>query len=442
MSEGGRASVAKRLGVAVTGLAGSRGVLWAGVLLALADAASVVGSALESRLGTWIDLWPLPASWQPTALLVLVNFAIIYLVVDPAGASMRRAAAWVFGMIGVVAALKALVYYVAVVRGSIRCGFPVPFALLVGFLAWAQARAALRKALRERSLWRSALGESLGVGVALCALALAHILLFGMTATAAPAQALVVFGARVYADGTPSLALYDRVLTACDLYKRGLAPVIVLSGGGGHGAVSEPQAMERLAMRQGVPHSAIIRDEWGVNTRATVANVRAIARDRGWRRVIAVSHYYHLSRIDLSFHRYGLEAGVAPARQTRRLALEPYYVAREVAAWLYYFWRFLVFPPPGTSAVAGHQGMTERGKMTLPDCPCWSVFVGVTARRSRRLTCPAFGCKLQVYHIFRKRLRENCRGAAIPSSWTRIDKSSGAGAAGTLFHRGGELWPS
>mgnify|MGYP002416947916 CR=1 FL=1 len=41
---------------------------------------------------------------------------------------------------------------------------------------------------------------------------------------------MVVLGASVYADGTPSDILADRLEVACDLYKSGAARAIIVSG--------------------------------------------------------------------------------------------------------------------------------------------------------------------------------------------------------------------
>ena len=54
-------------------------------------------------------------------------------------------------------------------------------------------------------------------------------------------------------------------------------------------------------------------------------------------RVLAVSHFYHLPRIKLSYQRQGLEAYTVPARESRWIPKTPYTVGREVLAlWFYY----------------------------------------------------------------------------------------------------------
>jgi len=64
-----------------------------------------------------------------------------------------------------------------------------------------------------------------GIAIAfvLCAVIfpVAQMICFGLTDYRRPADAIVVFGAGISPDGTPSLALCDRVRTGCLLYKQG-----------------------------------------------------------------------------------------------------------------------------------------------------------------------------------------------------------------------------
>jgi uncharacterized SAM-binding protein YcdF (DUF218 family) len=170
--------------------------------------------------------------------------------------------------------------------------------------------------------WRWRLTGAVGAGPLLLLL---HLFSFGATDYRRPAEAIVVFGARVYADGSPSLALEDRVKHGVRLYQGGYAPRLVLSG-----APDEVPVMARLASGWGVPEEAIVLDPAGVNTYSTLANL-------GDHRVLAVSHYYHLARIKLAARRLGIECRTVPCPMTRHLAREPYFIARECAAFVGYY---------------------------------------------------------------------------------------------------------
>jgi len=319
---------------------GWRAVGWAWALLGVVETA---GSAAGRP---WIEWGPTPA-WAQTVLLAAGTSALLFcLVRPPVGRRGRTAAGCGFGVVAVVGLAHAAVFYSALARGVVRTCLPIPFGLVVAGLAAAQAWAVVRGRWTRRSGRRWIAAEALCGAAALGALVLAQIVVFGCHTHVQRADAIVVFGARVYEDGTPSLALWDRVRTACDLYHSGLAPVVVVSGGRGDTGPDEPAVMKELALGWGVPEEALALDSEGENTWATVENAGRLMREKGWGRALMVSHYYHLSRIDLACRRAGVCAFTAPARQTRRLRLEPYYVAREVAAWLFYSVR-TIWQPTG-----------------------------------------------------------------------------------------------
>lgn len=164
---------------------------------------------------------------------------------------------------------------------------------------------------------------------------------FGLSDYRRPADAAIVFGAKVYADGSVSDVVADRVHTACDLYRTGMVGCIVFSGGPGDGAIPEADAMREEAVRQGVPREACIVDYTGLNTRASLMNLRLLANGRGWRDVLAVSNSYHLPRIKLLADRLDLEVRTVPAQERYRYSGMPVWVARETVAW----WAYLCGMP-------------------------------------------------------------------------------------------------
>ena len=94
--------------------------------------------------------------------------------------------------------------------------------------------------------------------------------------------------------------------------------------------------MTRYAQTLGVPESAIIRDADGINTEATIRNTIALV---GRPRILAVSHFYHLPRIKMTFQRYGVDVYTVPS-ETSMLRGMPFNLAREDAAfWAYYLRR-------------------------------------------------------------------------------------------------------
>ena len=207
---------------------------------------------------------------------------------------------------------------------------PLTLLALLAILPWTLC--ALRRPTPPRPR-TSVLRRTVGLTAASVLLVLGHLLATGATDYRAPSDAILVLGSKVHPDGTPSGSLVDRTRTACALWKEGLAPILVLSGGcDGASAVSEPEAMQRIARREGVPDEAMILDETGVDTAASVRLMAGLARTRRFERVLVVSHDYHLARIRLLADRAGLAVRTVPAEEARPGGWKVAAVAREIAA--------------------------------------------------------------------------------------------------------------
>jgi uncharacterized SAM-binding protein YcdF (DUF218 family) len=229
-------------------------------------------------------------------------------------------------------------FYELLRAGWISTLLPVPLALFTAMVLMGIIFA-MRRGDGEKGghLW-----AVVNLAAAMFVFPLAQMVFFGTTDYSRRADAIVVFGARTYPDGRPSDALKDRVRTACELYKAGLAPVILMSGGPGEGATHETEAMRNYAILRGVPAKAILLDPNGLNTAATIRNVERMAGERHWQRILAVSHGYHLPRVKLAARRHGLTVFTVPARSPQFLAKLPVFMAREAAGWWVYFLRELV----------------------------------------------------------------------------------------------------
>ena len=187
--------------------------------------------------------------------------------------------------------------------------------------------------------WRRRVLLRVGLPLAACLVLfpLAQVVCFGKTDYRRPADAVIVLGARAYADGRPSDALADRVRTGCQLVREGLANKIIFSGGPGDGVIHETEVMRRMALELGVPAEAILLDPQGLSTRATIDNARVLFEREGIHDALGVSHFYHLPRLKLAAQRAGLNIRTVPARQSYFLRQTPAFVAREVVAlWVYY----------------------------------------------------------------------------------------------------------
>jgi vancomycin permeability regulator SanA len=295
----------------------------------------------------WIDVRMLPA-WLEVAALPVVSVSLLAYALFGSPAGWPR---WPLALglvfLALVVVHNVALFYVLAVRGLIRTDFPVPLSLLVLVPVVMMANDAVRACVghdQPGRAWRSvrAREQWLAVGVlGLLALGfpVAQMMCFGSTDYSRPADAIVVFGARAYADGSMSTALHDRTRTAVDLYRAGVAPVLIFSGGPGDGDVHETEAMRRWAVAQGVPDSAIMRDEGGLSTQHTVENTVSRFRKHGFERILAVSQFYHLPRIKLAYLRAGVDVYTVPARPSAPLYGLPWFMLREIGGFWYYYLR-------------------------------------------------------------------------------------------------------
>lgn len=131
---------------------------------------------------------------------------------------------------------------------------------------------------------------------------------------ARPVGAVVVLGAAQY-NGTPSPVLVARLEHTLALWHRGVAPVIVVTGGRAVGdRYSEAAAAARYLAAHGVPQAAILREVSGRDSWQSLDATSAFLRKRGTTTVVLVSDPFHDARISLMSSELGLTGWVSPTR--------------------------------------------------------------------------------------------------------------------------------
>jgi len=111
------------------------------------------------------------------------------------------------------------------------------------------------------------------------------------------ADAIVVFGAAEYS-GHPSPVLRARLDQALDVFHRGVAPVVITTGGAaGDPSFSEGGVGRDYLMRHGVPERSLIAETHGHDTAESAVRVGVIMRANGLHSCVAVSDAYHVFRI-------------------------------------------------------------------------------------------------------------------------------------------------
>jgi uncharacterized SAM-binding protein YcdF (DUF218 family) len=126
------------------------------------------------------------------------------------------------------------------------------------------------------------------------------------------AQAIIVLGAAQF-DGRPSAVLSARLDHAADLYKRGLAPLIVVTGGKQTGdRFTEAEASANYLADKGIPGAAIERETTSTNSYDELAAAARFLHQRGINDVVLVSDPFHAYRINAIARDVGLNAHVSP----------------------------------------------------------------------------------------------------------------------------------
>lgn len=133
------------------------------------------------------------------------------------------------------------------------------------------------------------------------------------TDDARPADAIVVMGAAQF-DGRPAATLTKRLDHALELYREGIAPVIVVTGGKQPGdRFTEAEASTAYLTERGVPSSAILRENEGRTSWQSLVGASDILKARGLRSVVLVSDGYHAARIEDIATELGLDAVTSPS---------------------------------------------------------------------------------------------------------------------------------
>jgi uncharacterized SAM-binding protein YcdF (DUF218 family) len=153
------------------------------------------------------------------------------------------------------------------------------------------------------------------------------------------ADAIIVFGAAEY-DGRPSPVYRARLDHANDLFRQGLAPVVITTGG----AAADPNFSEGgvghdYLVRRGIPESALIAETHASDTAESAERVAVIMRTNHMTSCVAVSDAYHVFRIRKMLEHEGLQVYVAPRQDSRPKSLWQRAVAIAKESTSYLMWR-------------------------------------------------------------------------------------------------------
>ena len=161
----------------------------------------------------------------------------------------------------------------------------------------------------------------------------------GLEATG-PYDCIMILGAGVRPDGSPSPMLKERLDKGIELYFAGVAPKILMSGDNQSDPLhyNEVENMRRYALAQGVPSEDIFCDHAGICTYDSAYRLYHVF---GAHRAILVSQRYHLYRALFDAASFDIQA-IGVAADVEEYPVKLFYYAREAAARVSDTWKVLM----------------------------------------------------------------------------------------------------
>ena len=152
---------------------------------------------------------------------------------------------------------------------------------------------------------------------------------------------ILVLGAGIR-NNNPSPMLEDRLLTAIELYKNGVAPKILVSGDHENYNYDEVNVMKNYLKDNGIPSSDIFMDHAGLSTYDSIYRAKKIFKAN---KIVIVTQKYHLYRSlyiakSLNLKSIGVSATKKEYVNQRKRDI------REVAARIKDFFKCIVRPEP------------------------------------------------------------------------------------------------
>lgn len=128
---------------------------------------------------------------------------------------------------------------------------------------------------------------------------------------------ILLLGNRLYDDGTPDLNTLARVRVAAELWKKGVAPVIVSAGFKGfnneHHDTTQADVMAEFLIQFGIPNDCIIRETESKTTWENIRNTKKLLGKEHFTAAVATSDI-HMRRSLYMCKRQGIEAKGFPAK--------------------------------------------------------------------------------------------------------------------------------
>lgn len=118
-------------------------------------------------------------------------------------------------------------------------------------------------------------------------------------------EAALILGAAVYKNGALTPILYDRAVTALELYRQGKVKKILVSGDNSTLEHNEVIPVSKFLIGQGVPKEAIFLDYAGFDTYDSMYRARDVFKASS---LIIVTQHFHMPRSLYIAHNLGIDA--------------------------------------------------------------------------------------------------------------------------------------
>ncbi len=163
-----------------------------------------------------------------------------------------------------------------------------------------------------------------------------------------PAPAIVVLTAYVSQDGVLNEQAMRRTHMGAQLYREGLAPLVIISGGDPipGSDLQSADFMAEFATELGIPRQAVLLEKKSQNTYSSAVHVGAMCRELGIQRVLLVTDASHMRRAVAAFQKQNLLVSPAPSDswalfwEGPQIRLSKFWAAiHEYGGLLYYRWK-------------------------------------------------------------------------------------------------------
>ena len=141
-------------------------------------------------------------------------------------------------------------------------------------------------------------------------------------------ECVVVLGAGLKDDGTPSHMLEDRIKVGVEVFNRTGAKYILMSGDHSDQYYDEPGAMKKYAEGLGVDPSRILIDNNGLSTYESITRVKS---EFGFDNVVIVTQEYHVYRAVYIAEHSDIDA-IGVSANLRSYKKQVYFSLREIVA--------------------------------------------------------------------------------------------------------------